>query len=210
MISTFAACGSDNRTDRVVELDNYNIDNSDSYYETAEDGSTHRWEIKSGWEIENVEGGANDSDRSIFFRRKWSEDENGNLKNDSHYELSLYNDYQFILELDKKKKSSNRQYCLTIGVKVDTYEGERYLSFNTFYDKENMEADIQTLDGDIPEMVFPLSMDYVNIGGIWTGLRFDLSQYLHQFEPNNEITAVTAFYFQGGDDYLDNIRLVSE
>lgn len=214
ILLTFTSCGSDNNASMFP----YTFNKDDTIYEDAEDGKIGRWQVIQGHPVENVADGANGSARSILLRENWLRDgkgefqlnENGFPINDAHYELPLNNDTQFIIEFDKKKKESEEQFCFTVGIKLETQLGERLLSFNPFYAREGMQADTQILDDNVLEFVFPLSMDYVDIGGVWKHLRFDLVKYLHQFEPDNEILLVTAFYFQGGDDYLDNIRLVSE
>jgi len=188
-------------------------------YEDAEDGTTQRWEVWGGYPIENVKIGANGSKHSILLRENWLRDKDGNYIldkngypiNGAHYELQMKNDHQFILEFDKmKEKNKEVHFCFTFGVKVDTTFGKRLISFNPFYDKENMDANIIPADNDALELVFPLSMQYVTDAGVWRHLRFDLVSYLHQLEPNNNIVSITAFYFEGGDDYLDNIFLVSK
>ncbi len=214
ILFTFISCGSDSTIDTPTDKD-YTV------YEDAEDGSIARWEElgERGLPIQNIELGSNGSKRSIFLRENWRRDDDGNFTkdengfaiNDAHYELPNHNNHQFILEFDKMKKEADITYCFTIGVKLDTKEGERHISFNTFYDKENIEANAQWIINDsVKELVFPLSMDYVNITNVWKHLKFDLTEYLEKLDPGNEIYEVTAFYFQGGDDYLDNIRLSSE
>jgi len=214
-ILNFTSCGSDS----VQEENYYSFADSDSIYETAEDGSVDNWSVFAGHPIENIKIGANGSNRSIFVRENWLRNEDGSYAtneygfpiNDAHYELSIDNNYQFILEFDKMKKEAKTMHCFTLGVKLETEYGERHILFDPFYDKEGMEANTQwIMDGSVKELIFPLSMDYVNIGNVWKHLRLDLNDYLHQFEPDNNINTITAFYFQGGDDYLDNIRLVSE
>jgi len=209
VLFTFISCGSNTFIDATV-------------YEDAEDGSTSKWEVWEGYPIQNVEIGANGSSRSIFVEENWLRNEDGSfIKDDNdfpingaHYELPIHNNYQFILEFDKMRKAveeTELQYCFTVGVKLNTKDGERHISFNTFYDKENIEANAQwIIDGTVKELVFPLSMDYVDIENVWKHLQFNLVDYLNRLDPGNEIIEVTAFYFQGGDDYLDNIRLVSE
>jgi hypothetical protein len=208
LLFTLTSCG---RNSLDIEPLNYEFNDSDSIYEDGEDGSTDRWIVKNGYPVENVNIGANGSSRSIFLRQNWYEDDNGKIINGAHYELEIGNENQFILEFDKMKKSAKTKHCFTVGVKLDTTQGERHISFNTFYDKEGVSANAQwIIDDTIKEIVFPLSMDYVKISNVWKHLRFDLVKYLHEFEPDNDINSVIAFYFQGGDDYLDNIRLVSE
>jgi hypothetical protein len=221
MLFTFISC-SDSTRDNIDgdnPINEYSI--HDTIYEDAEDGTIDRWEElnERGIPIQNVEIGANGSNRSIFLRDNWRRDNDGNyIKdengfpiNDAHYELPIHNNHQFILEFDKMKKEADITYCFTIGVKLDTKDGERHISFNPFYDKEDMEANAQwILDGSVKELVFPLSMDYVDITNVWEHLRFDLVDYLNILDPGNEIIEVTAFYFQGGDDYLDNIQFSSE
>jgi hypothetical protein len=119
------------------------------------------------------------------------------------------NNWQFILEFDKMKKRSDSQYCFSTGVTVETEYGVRYLTFNTYFDKQGYSAITQEI-GEGIEMVFPLSMSYVDDGGIWKHLKFDLNDYLHRFEAGNTIYSIRNFYFQGGNDYLDNIRLTSK
>jgi len=188
-------------------------------YEDAEDGSIQRWEVQMGYPIKNVIGGANGSKRSILLKENWLRDanneyildKNGYPINGAHYELKMINDHQFILEFDKmKEKNEEEHFCFTVGIKVDTTFGKRLISFNPFYDKENMNAEIIPADNNAKELVFPLSMKYVDVAGVWKHLKFDLNSYLHQLEPDNKILLVKSFYFEGGDDYLDNIQLSSK
>ncbi|MCH9812624.1 MAG: hypothetical protein K0U47_01630 [Epsilonproteobacteria bacterium] len=210
---TFTACGGSDTTQQLIENNHTQIpqDNA-SVYETAENGSIDKWELWSGFEIENVPDGANGSSRSIFVKANWTQDAEGNHKNEAHYELPLAepNYSQFILEFDKKKKVSETLHCFTVGMTVETENGKRHLSYNPFLDRENIPASRHAFDNGEIEIVLPLSMEYVDEAGVWKHLRLDLREALHHFEPDNDITAVTSFYFQGGDDYLDNIRLVSE
>lgn len=210
ILFNFTACGSNKRTDNIKEQNYYTFNDTDTIYETGEDNSTDRWETWAGFDsydhIQNVGFGANGSNRAIFFRKEWINE----YTNISNFKLPLYNDYQFIVEFDHMKKEAENKHCFIIGIQMDTDWGTRYLSFSTFFDMKNMEPTTETYDNGITEMNFPLSMDYVNDGGVWKNLRFDLANYLHQFEADNNIIAITAFTFQGGDDYLDNIRLVSE
>jgi len=218
ILFTLLACGS-NRSADTNEF--YSFNDSDTIYETAEEGNTSKWLESDGLEIQNVEEGSNGSSRSILVKENWLRDENGDLKksengnltNLAHYELPMNNEKQFILEFDKMRKigGNDISYCFTVGVKLDTEYGERLISFNTFFDLAKMDSMEQWLVEDmVKEMVFPLSMNYVNEVNTWKRLRFDLEASLHEFEPDNKINKVISFYFQGGDDYLDNIRLVSE
>jgi len=190
-------------------------------YEDGEDGETSRWAVWQGHAIANADIGADGSNHSIFVRHNWLYtdagdsvlDENGFPINAAHYQLDMYNDHQFILELDKMKKGgyNGNNYCFSMGVKLATNYGVRYITFNPYYERESIEQSEQyIMNGEVKELTFPLSMSYVLDTGVWQHLRFDLNNYLHQFEPNNQITEVLSFYFQGGDDYLDNIRLLSE
>jgi hypothetical protein len=188
-------------------------------YEDAEDGSVERWKVQMGYPVKNVEVGANGSKRSMLFKENWLRDKddnyvldaNGYPINAAHYELQMINDHQFILEFDKmKEKNEIEHFCFTVGVKVHTTLGKRLISFNPYYDKVHMNANIIPADDNAKELVFPLSMQYVTDAGVWKHLRFDLVSYLHQLEPDNNILLVTAFYFEGGDDYLDNIQLSSK
>ena len=218
VLFTFISCGGSDRSSASKET-YYSFNDSDTIYEDGEDGSISRWELRIGHPIQNVNIGANGSDRSILVRENWLRGEDGNLTlneygdatNNAHYELPLNNDYQFILEFDKMKKIANITHCFTVGVKLDTIWGERHISFNTFFDQQGSPAMEQwILDDTVLEMVFPLDMAYVNEANVWRHLRFNILEYLHEFEPDNEIINMKSFYFQGGDDYLDNIRLVSE
>jgi len=196
----------------------YPIPKEASMYEDAEDGLVKRWEIKDGFSVENVETGANGSDRSIFVKQNWLldddgeflKDENGFAINAAYYELKINNDKQYVLQFDKMKIDSDRTYCFTVGAKVDTTNGIRYISFNTFYDRQHMEQDSVLLDDDVKEFISPLSMSYVNDTNVWKHIRLDLPKYLHNFEPNNHILSVKTFYFQGGNDYLDNIYFTAK
>lgn len=203
----FTACGSDNSRSTP---NYYTFNDSDSIYETAEDGSVDKWQTWAGFEsydhIENVDIGANGSDRSIFIRNEWIDD----FTNISNFKLPLNNDYQFILELDQMKKHAENKHCFIVGVHLDTEWGTRYISFSTYFALEMRTPSIQTYENGIKEMNFPLDMKYVDQTNVWQHMRFNLTDYLHQFEPGNNILNVEAFTFQGGDDYLDNIRLVSE
>jgi hypothetical protein len=207
ILFTFIGCGNDT------------IFNDATIYEDAEDGSVERWKVQMGYPVKNVEIGANGSKRSILLKENWLRDKdenyildaNGYPINEAHYELQMINDHQFILEFDKmKEKNKKEHFCFTVGVKVDTIFGKRLISFNPFYDKEDMSAEIIPVDNNAKELVFPLSMKYVDVTGVWKHLKFDLISYLHQLEPDNNISLVTAFYFEGGDDYLDNIQLSSK
>ncbi len=217
LLFTLISCSSDKKEDSLDV--SYTLNPDDTVYEDAEDGNTSRWLKSWGYAIENVEGGANGSKRSIFVREDWLREDNGSLLtteegynvNLAHYELPMENSRQFILEFDKKRAIIDPSYCFSVGVKVETKMGERHITFNTWFDQEKMEPIEQWLvEEKIKELVFPLSMEYVKDAGRWKRLRFDLTKYLHKFEPDNEIVKVISFYFQGGDDYLDNIRLVSK
>jgi hypothetical protein len=217
ILFTFNSCGSGGSGNSPIL--NYDIPEDATIYEDAEDGSIERWEVQQGHPVQNVKIGSNGSERSIYLRENWLRDENDNYilsedgypTNGAHYEIAMHNDNQFILEFDKMKKHDKIKYCFTVGVKLLTDYGTRYISFNPFYDKEGMDARAQwLLDGTVRELNFPLSMSYVKVTNVWKHLRFNLSDYLHQFEPDNHIISVNAFYFEGGNDYLDNILLTSE
>ncbi len=211
--SIFISCGSNRSGENY-----YNFNDSDSIYWDGEDGTIGNWQLWEGHPIENVEKGANGSKRSILLRENWIGDDGDDYEsyiNGASYHLPIGNDFQSILEFDKMKKRGKKiNHCFIAGVKTTTNYGERWISFNTFYDLKKYEANSQWFDvGDksVVEFVFPLSMDeYVTQDSVWKHLRFDLNSYLQKFEPDNKIISVESFYFEGGDDYLDNIRLVSE
>jgi hypothetical protein len=188
----------------------YDLNKNATVYETAEDGSTKRWTVWGGHPIENAKRGANGSNRSIFLKKDWDLADEAHPINNANYVLSMVNDQQFILEFDKMKINGAAKHCFTTGVTVETTDGTRHLSFNTFYDREGFQTSVQNLEDGSTEIIFPLNMSYVNDSDVWKHIRLDLNAYLHQQEPNNNITSTTQFYFQGGDDYLDNIRLVSK
>ncbi len=185
-------------------------------YENGEDGSTKRWERyeKCPYDAENVEGGANGSGRSIYLRQNWVKQPDGNYTNEAGYKLLLpdgsywHDTLRTILDFDKKKHISPDEmlYCFDCGVEVKTAKGPRRLVFSTWYDKNNYPAEKKVFS-DIIEYTFPLSMEYVEHPDVWQHLHFDLNAWLHSFEPDNNITAVEFFFFEGGDDYLDNITL---
>ncbi len=195
-----------------------NIDITNTLYEDAENGLVDKWEVTVGsYEVLNIQEGANNSNRSIFLRHDWHE-ENGEMVSGVSYRLTnengtdWNNTTQKVLHLDHMKKISkdNKLYSFTISVETDTKLGKRMLSFNTYYDKTDMNPSSQSYpDVDYIELTFPLSMQYVREFDIWQHIRLDLEEYLHQLEPQNEIISVNAFVFEGGDDYLDNISLAS-
>ncbi len=209
----FNGCGNNSRDLPYVTPEDTTI------YEDAEDGSTQRWEIIEGFDVENVDIGANGSERSILVKQNWLVDENNNYIhddngfaiNEAYYQLQINNDNQFVLHFDKMKiDNADRKYCFTVGARVATDYGIRYISFNTFYDRLKMDPDSIELDDGSKEFTFPLSMSYVNDTNVWRHIRLDLPKYLHKFEPNNNIQSVETFYFQGGNDYLDNIYFTTK
>ncbi len=222
IIFTFISCKGAEKTPVFGEL-SYSFNASDTMYEDAEDGSVSKWVVKQGFPVQNVPIGSNASARSIFVRQNWllnddgnfTKDENGYPINAADYELTLENKKQFILEFDIMKKEARLKHSFTLGVKINTKLGERDISFNTYFDFAKSPPIEQWIFGNtVKEMVFPLSKDYsedyISIGDVWKHVRLDIREYLHVFEPNNEIIEMKVFYFQGGDNYLDNIRLVSQ
>ncbi len=222
LLFTFTSCQSTENSPKYKQL-NYSFNDSDTMYEDAEDGSIKRWAILQGFPIQNVAIGSNGSNRSIFLRQNWlleddgsfTKDENGYPINAAHYELKLENKKQFIIEFDIMKKEARLKHSFTLGVEVDTKLGKRHISFNTYYDYIKASPIEQWISNNtIKEMVFPLSkdysVDYITIGNAWKHVRLDIEQYLQEYEPENEIIEMRKFYFQGGDNYLDNIRLVSQ
>ncbi len=209
----FISCGSDRSGENY-----YSFNDSDSIYWDGEDGTIGNWQLWQGHPIENVAKGANGSKRSILLREDWIGEDGDDYEsyiNGASYHLPIQNDYQTILEFDKMKKRGEKiNHCFIVGVKTITEYGERWISFNTFYDLRKIDASSQWFDtenGSVLEFVFPLSMnEYVTQDSVWKHLRFDLNSYLQQFEPDNKILSIESFYFEGGDDYLDNIRLVSQ
>lgn len=179
-------------------------------YEDGEDGLVERWEVRDGLAIENVQSGANGSKRSIYLKQNWDLSDPEHPINNANYILAMENDHEFIVEFDKMKIARDELYCFTTGATVETDQGVRHISYDTFYDREGYDAITQEFSDGSIEMVFPLSMSYVNDSNVWKHVRLDLAKELHRFEPENNIIKVIQFYFQGGDDYLDNIQLVSK
>ncbi len=194
---------------------------SDTYaitkvYENGEDGSAARWSRYNicPYDAQNVAGGAQGSARSIFLRQNWVKQPDGSYKNEAGYILhnadgSDWNDtLRTILDFDKMKRFSADQmlYCFDCGVELDTAQGPRRLVFSTWFDKNHTPPQRKEFP-HIVEFTFPLSMEYVQKPDVWQHLHFDLNDYLHRFEPDNTITSVRFFFFEGGDDYLDNISL---
>ncbi len=193
--------------------------NNKTIYEDAENALVDKWQVTLGpYEVLNIETGAQGSNRSIFLRHDWHE-QNGHMVSGVSYRLTneegtdWNNTTQKILHLDHMKKISkdNKLYSFTLSVEVQTKLGKRMLSFNTYYDKMKFEPDSQNYDDvDYIELVYPLDMKYVSQYDKWQHIRIDLTEYLHKLEPQNEILSVNAFVFEGGDDYLDNISLSSD
>ncbi len=204
------ACGSSS--------DNNGGTTDKTLYEDAENGLVDKWEVTLGpYEVLNVQEGAQGSSRSIFLRHDWHK-ENGKMISGVSYRLTnenatpWNNTTQKVLHLDHMKKVSgdNKTYSFTISVETMTKLGKRMLSFNTYYDKMKMDPSSQSYpDVDYIELTYPLNLQYVKEFDTWQHIRLDLQEYLHQLEPQNEIIAINAFVFEGGDDYLDNISLAS-
>ncbi len=220
LIISFIGCGTPTNSISTITETSNQVHNTQTIYEDAEDGSNQKWEVWEGpYDVEVVNFGANNSKHAIFLRENWHKVD-GKFISGVYYRLTnkehtLWdNSTQKVLHFDhmKQRSADGRLYCFTVSVEIDTTFGRRMISFNTFYDKQHYDAEsIDSSDTDYEkELVFPLTMSYVNNTNKWRHLSFNIEDYLHRLEPDNDLVAINAFVFNGGDDYLDNIALASE
>lgn len=207
LIFLLIGCGSSGQdaTLSPYSVETYDVNENATVYETAEDGVVTRWLVTEGpYEVQNAGIGANGSVRSILLRENWQEHDDGTFSNEAFYVLETPNDKgQFNLEFDMRVYDDLDQPCFLFGVKVETNYGSKIMVFDIYTQHIGLEAYVSDWD----EMVFPLDETYRFGGFGWRHLTFDLEEYLHLFEPNNQIISVEKFFVRGGDIFLDNIRL---
>jgi len=210
---------------RVFFNDSFNMEAQDSFsveavnmdptvYEDGEDGTTERWVVLTdGGHVSNVADGAAGSARSIML---WGPYWQGGGWREIDYKLYLdanqnpwNNRFQHILEFDLKTNHS-WEPCFYFELQMDSTDGKRVISFDTYIPHTHQQESIRQMDGYV-QLSFGISESY-RYGRVWKHIRLDLQEYMNRFEPDNVITSIDGFLFngRGGDYKLDNIKLVSE
>ncbi len=215
MIISLTSCSSD-RSDIYTYT---TLSQNATIYEDAESGSNDKWEVYLGpYDVEIADFGADGSSHSVLLKQNWH-------KEDGHYISGVYyrltnqehtnwdNTTQKVLHFDhlKKRSDDGSLYCFTVGVEADTSYGKRTILFNTYFDKKHYPPDVTPIEEeDTVQITFPLLTRSVNSTKNWQHVSFNIEEYLHKVEPDNDIIAINAFVVDGGDDYFDNIALDSQ
>jgi len=136
----------------------------------------------------------------VRLRAKWI----NHSTNTSEYSLpfNVPNTTQNVLELDVGGVGRRTPH-FSIGVIVQTEEGERKMLWNSYMNHYDVNANKQ---GRL--LIYPTYIELQRrTSKSRKHFRVNLDKYLKILEPNNKIVSVTSFYATGGD--LDNIKLSS-
>ncbi len=186
-------------------------------YEDADNGISSAWKTMSGPFVPEAINGA------VKLTTNWET----NTHNSAFYELPMDNDKETILEVDiggvgaagghiggiHAYAPAGYMAHFGMGVIVETTNGIRGMTWDSFLNHENVDAYINDYgDGNI-ELLYPSPIEQVRGFGytdinLWEHFKVDLNAYLQQLEPGNQIIKVKTFYSSGG--YLDNIKLSSK
>jgi len=178
-------------------------------FEDVENGLSPNWHTVSGNQSPRAIEANNGSTYCVELPVTWSQNENdGYWNNPNEYRLTLNSKIAQGLSLDIGGTGKAVPHYV-VGVKLNTDFGERTLLWNSWYNHHNLEANYKN-DAGMVTMVFPSPVEMVRGFGfeetdVWSHFDVDLTSYLHQFEPKNEIRGVYEFIATGG--ILDNISL---
>lgn len=183
-----------------------------SLYEDAENGLSKNWKVIRGDSSPERIYANNGSQFCINLPVQWINNGDGTWHNPHEYHLTLLNNSdEFFLHVDVGGTGMEVPHYV-LGVKIDTDMGARTLTWDAFYNHENIDAKITYHDDNDATLNFPSPIELVRGFGfsdttLWEHFEVDIEAYLHQFEPTNSVVRVHTFLATGGN--LDNIRLSS-
>ncbi len=191
-------------------------------YEDAENGISNQWRTITGsYRAKRVTKGFH-SKGALKLTTEWI----SNTENRAFYSLPLNNANQKILEMDiggvgrSGGKPGGRHNApagymphFSIGVTVVTEQGDRTMTWDSFFNHENVDPFREDYGGGSIELLYPSPVEHVRGYSYerdinkWEHFRVDLDEYLHMLEPNNKILFVEDLVMGGG--FIDNIQLSS-
>lgn len=191
-------------------------------YEDAENGISNQWRTITGsYRAKRVTKGFH-SKGALKLTTEWI----SNTENRAFYSLPLNNANQKILEMDiggvgrSGGKPGGRHNApagymphFSIGVTVVTEQGDRTMTWDSFFNHENVDPFREDYGGGSIELLYPSPVEHVRGYSYerdinkWEHFRVDLDEYLHMLEPDNKILFVEDLVMGGG--FIDNIQLSS-
>ncbi len=191
-------------------------------YEDAENGISNEWRTITGsYQAKRVTSGFNSSG-ALKLTTEWL----SNTLNNAFYALPLNNANQKILEMDiggvgkSGGKPGGRHNApagymphFSIGVTVITEQGDRTMTWDSFFNHENVDPFRADYGGGAIELLYPSPVEHVRGYSYerdinkWEHFRVDLDAYLQILEPNNRVLYVEDLVMGGG--FIDNIQLSS-
>ncbi len=180
-------------------------------YEDAENGLSQEWQRIKGESSPSIINAHNESRYCVNLPVSWYQDEKGNWHNPHEYHLPLDQEHANFLELDVGGSGMEIPHYI-IGIAISTRYGSRILLWDSFYTHEGLSAKITKHEDGSATLIFPSPIELVRGFGYesttqWTHFKVDIAAYLHQFEPDNQVTWIDTFIATGGN--LDNIGLSS-
>ncbi len=192
-------------------------------YEDAENGISDGWQTITGsYQAKRVTKGFN-SQGAVKLTTEWI----SNTENRAFYSLPLNNANQKILEMDiggvgKSGGSPGGAHHapagymphFSIGVTVVTEQGDRTMTWDSFFNHENVDPFRADYGGGAIELLYPSPVEHVRGYSYerdinkWEHFRVDLNEYLQILEPGNRVLFVEDLVMGGG--FIDNIQLSSE